>query len=1109
VSIKSVPLGLASVALCALVSGAGAQQPSSRPAAMSAPYDTAVLTALKWREIGPFRGGRSAAVAGSSTRPWEYYFGTTGGGVFKTLDGGMTWTPTTDKTFGGSIGAIEIAESNPDIVYVGTGEYDIRGNVTHGDGVFKSTDAGKTWSYVGLADTRQIGRIRIHPKNPDIVYVAALGHAWGPNSERGVFKSENGGKSWRRVLFQSDSAGAVDLAMDPTDPNTLYAAFWHTYRTPWTLVSGGSGSGIFKSTDAGETWSNISRNPGLPSGVLGNIGITVSPVNPKRLWALIEADSGGVFRSDDAGATWTKTNSDRNLRQRAWYYTRIFADTKDTGTVYALNTGMYRSTNGGKTFRSIQVPHGDNHDLWISPLDNNRMINANDGGANVSFNAGRTWTEQDQATAQFYHVTTTNHFPYRVCGAQQDNSTLCGPSRAGGGISNDQWYDVGGGESGYIAVRPDDPDIIYAGSYGGLLTRHDQRTGFERNINPWPDNPMGHDAADAKYRFQWTFPIVISPHDPKTMYVGSSVVFRTKNEGQSFEAISPDLTRHDPRTLGPSGGPITKDQTSVEYYATVFTIAESPVTAGVIWAGSDDGLVHVTRDNGKTWKNVTPRGIPEWSRISMIEASPHAPGTAYVASNHYQMDDNKPYIYRTTDYGATWQLLVNGIPPTEFVRVVREDPVRRGLLYAGTERGVWVSFNDGVSWQTLRRNLPIVPVHDLAVKEGDLVAATHGRSFWILDDLSALRQVRPEVTARPAHLFKPRDVYRANFNGGGGTGAAGDHPTGQNPPSGAVVYYWLKSPNQVVTMEFVDPKGKVIRTFTSAQSPQASRDSLRNAARTDSLPRAGARADSSQRLEARGEETGGDDGPRRQPPAPRVANKSGLNTFAWNLRYPEASTFENLIMWAAGTQGPVAVPGTYTVRMKVDGQPQEVQTFRVVKDPRSKATQAELEEQFAFLMAVRDETSKANDAVKLVRSIRSQLTDRSAKLPADKRPAFEASARALESTLGAAEREIYQTQNRSGQDPLNYPIRLNNKIAALAGVAASTDARPTNQTLEVFRILSAQLDVQLSKIRSALNSSLPAMNRELAASGLAPIVESTAEPERSGSVAATGEAEEQ
>jgi hypothetical protein len=725
------------------------------------------------------------------------------------------------------------------------------------------------------------------------------------------------------------------------------------------------------------------------------------------------------------------------------------------------------------------------------------MIEANDGGANVSFNGGRTWTEQDQATAQFYHVVTTNHFPYRVCGAQQDNSTLCGPSRAPGGIDISDWYPVGGGESGYIAVRSDNPEIVYAGSYGGYLSRYDHRTGSERDINPWPDNPMGHDAVDAKYRFQWTYPIVLSPHNPNTLYVGSSVVFRSTNDGQSFAPISPDLTRHDPRTLGPSGGPITKDQTSVEYYATVFTIAESPVKAGVIWAGSDDGLVHVTRDAGKSWTNVTPRGIPEWSRISIIEPSHFSPGTAYVASNHYQMDDLRPYIYRTTDYGTTWRLITNGIARTEFTRVVREDPERAGLLYAGTERGVWVSFDDGASWQSLRTNLPIVPVHDLAVKEGDLIAATHGRSFWILDDLSALRQMTPAIVATPAHLFKPRNVYRAGFSGGGGTGAAGRHPTGQNPPSGAVIYYWLKSPRQAVTMDFLDARGALIRSFTSNQDSTVAADSLRGdsvrAVRADSLRRAGIKEDSTVRSEARSEETPPDDEtPRRPPPPPRVPNKVGLNSFSWNLRYPDAVTFQNLIMWAAETQGPVAVPGAYSVRMTVAGQPQ-TQRFAVLRDPRSTASQVALHEQFAFLLAVRDKTSEANNAVRRIRNVKSQLADRVAKMPAAQRATLKSKADALSSQLSAVEAELYQVKNQSGQDPLNYPIKLNNKIAALGGVASGVDARPTDQTREVFRILSTQLDALLARLNTAMQG-LSSVNGELKSTGLAEVVPSTDEP---------------
>ncbi len=1028
-----------------LSSTAASQRPSlPRPPspiptvpAIQGAYDTSAFAALRWREIGPFRGGRSVAVAGSNKRPNEYYFGTTGGGVFKSIDGGISWAAVTDKYFGGTTGAIGISESNPDIVYVGTGEYPIRGNVSHGDGVWRTSDGGKTWSSVGLTDTRQISRVRVHPTNPDIVYVGAQGHVFGPSSERGVYKTTDGGKTWRKILYRNDSTGITDLVLDPNNPEIIYVAFWQAWRTPWQLVSGGAGSGIFKSTDGGEHWSELTRNPGLPTGVIGNIGLAVSPTNSNKVWAIVEADSGGVFRSTDGGATWMRTNSDRRLRQRAWYYTRIFADPKDENSIYVLNTGMYRSTDNGKTFRSIQVPHGDNHDLWIALNDAQRMIESNDGGANVSFNGGRSWTEQDQATAQFYHVITTTHFPYRVCGAQQDNSTLCGPSRKSGGIDIRDWYDVGGGESGYIAVRPDTPDIVFAGSYGGYLTRKDIKTGFERDVNPWPNNPMGHDAADAKYRFQWTFPIVISPHNPSRMYIGSSVIFQTDDEGQTFKAISPDLTRHDPRTLGSSGGPITKDQTSVEYYGTVFTIAESPRTAGVVWAGSDDGLVHITRDGGKTWKNVTPAGLPEWARISMIEPSNFATGTAYLAANRYQLDDMKPYLYRTNDYGATWTLITTGIPTNEFTRVLREDPERAGLLYAGTERGVWVSFNDGGSWQSLRRNLPIVPIHDLAVKEGDLIAATHGRSFWILDDLSALRQLNPNIPDGSAHLFRPRKVYRAGFGGGGGTGAAGGHPTGANPPSGAVLYYSL-------------------------------------------------------RAEARSEETTpGEEGPFRRPPPPRVANKAGLNMFAWNLRYADASVFENMIFWAGSVSGPVVLPGTYTVRLNVGGE-HYTQSVTVVKDPRSSATDADLKEQFDFLMRIRDKTSQANDAVKTIRNVKAQLADRAKKMTGERNAAFSRVADDLSSKLSAIEGEIYQVRNQSSQDPLNYPIKLNNKIAALAGVVGSTDAKPTSQSYTVFNELSSQLDRQLSAMRGALLT-LPAINGTLKAAGLPPIVPSTEE----------------
>jgi photosystem II stability/assembly factor-like uncharacterized protein len=1065
--------------------------------------DSAAFGSLVWRNLGPQRGGRSAAVAGSPSRPNEYYMGTTGGGVFKTSDGGDNWFPISDRYFGGTIGAIAVSESNPDIVYVGGGEFPIRGNVSHGDGVYKSTDAGRTWRYVGLVETRQIAKIRIHPHNPDIVYVAALGPVFGPSPNRGVYESTDGGKSWNKILFRNDTTGAVDLSMDPSNPEVLYAGLWTAYRKPWMLVSGGSGSGIMKSVDGGKSWKELTRNPGMPAGIIGNVGVSVSPANPHRVYALIEADSGGVFRSDDGGDNWTRVNADRNLRQRAWYYSRIYADPQDENTVYASNTSFLRSRDGGHTWQGTGAPHGDSHDAWIAPNNNQRMIESNDGGGNVSTNGGRSWTEQDFPTAQFYHVVTTNHFPYRVCGAQQDNSTVCMPSRPLVGADLQDFYDVGGGESGYIAVRPDQPDIVFAGSYGGLLTRKDTRTGTERNINPWPLNPMGHSAIDLKYRFQWTFPIVISPHDPNTLYAGANVVFKSTDEGASWTAISPDLTRHDPATLGPSGGPITKDQTSVEYYATVFTLAESPLEQGVIWTGSDDGLVQITRNGGGAWANVTPKDLPPWARISMIEASSHAKGTAYLAANRYQLNDYAPYLYKTTDYGQSWSRITNGIAASEFTRVLREDPERAGLLYAGTERGVWVSFDDGAHWQRLQKNLPPVPVHDLAIKEGDLVAATHGRGFWILDDLSTLRQYAAGLTQQDFHLFKPRDTYRLAFGGfffgrGGGAGPATGLPalTGWD---GAVVNYWLKKSGQKVSVEFLDAKGQTIRRFSSELDSLARADSLRQAAEravrdslnrreTDSLAALGVlsaavRPDTSI--------TRPQQGGWRYTPPPRPPARAGMNRFIWNLRGEDAQGFTGMIFWAAGTAGPVVPPGSYSVRVTV-GDQSETQSFQVLKDPRGSATQAELDAQYAFLIQVRDKTTQANNAVRAIRNVKAQLADRRDKA-GSKAAGLEKQAAALEGQLSSVEAEIYQVKNRSGQDPLNYPIRLNNQLAALAGVAGSAEARPTAQSYEVFKLLSEQLDLQLKRLDELLGSGLGGVNVELARLGLEKITPSTLE----------------
>jgi photosystem II stability/assembly factor-like uncharacterized protein len=794
---------------------------AQRPAA---PKEAELLKALQYRSIGPYRGGRSAAVAGVASQPNVYYYGATGGGVWKTTDGGINWESVSDgPVFGtGSVGAIAVSDSDPNVVYVGMGESPIRGNVSHGDGVYKSMDAGKTWKHIGLEDTRQIPRIRIHPRNPDLVYVAALGHVFGPNDQRGVFRSKDGGKTWERVFNRGNKAGAIDLILDPSNPNIIYAGFWEVYRKPWTLESGGPGGGIFKSTDGGDTWTELTRNQGLPRGTVGKIGITVSPANPERVWAIVEAEDGGVFRSDNGGQTWTKVNEQRALRQRAWYYTRIYADPKNADSVYVLNVAFFKSNDGGRTYSTLSVPHGDNHDLWIAPDDPNRMIQSNDGGANVSFNGGRSWTEQDQPTAQFYRVAVDNDFPYNVYGAQQDNSTVRIASRTTeNSIGTRDWFDVGGGESGWIAPSPKDSNIVYAGSYGGLTTRYDHHTGQERNISPYPNNPMGAGADVLKYRFQWNFPIVFSAHDANTLYAGANVIFKSTDEGSSWQIISPDLTRNDKTKQGPSGGPITKDNTSVEYYATIFALMESPVQAGTIWAGSDDGMIHVSRDGGKNWSDVTPPKsiMPEWIQINSIDASPHDAATLYVAGTMYKWDDNKPYLYKTSDYGKTWKKITNGIPDNAFTRVIREDPNKRGLLYAGTETGMFVSFDNGERWQPLQLNLPIVPITDLVIqkREKELVVATQGRSFWILDDLPILHQLMDAggfSAAGETRLFKPKESYR--MPGGGGAPLGATATVGRNPANGVVVYYSLKEkPASEIELEFLDSAGKSIRKFTT------------------------------------------------------------------------------------------------------------------------------------------------------------------------------------------------------------------------------------------------------------------------------------------------------
>jgi photosystem II stability/assembly factor-like uncharacterized protein len=1007
-------------------------------------YDPSLFKVMQWRCIGPYRGGRVTAVAGIPSQPYTYYFGATGGGVWKTEDGGLNWKPVSDGFFEtGSVGAVAVSEWDPNIVYVGMGETEMRGNVSHGDGMYKSNDAGKTWKHIGLKDTSQISRVRIHPQNPDIVYAAALGHVYGPNEQRGVFRSKDGGKTWEKVLYRDNKTGAVDLILDPSNPRIIYAALWEFYRTPYSLSSGGPGSGLFKSTDGGDTWNEISRNQGLPKGVLGKIGVAVSPTKPSRIWAIIEAKDGGVFRSDDGGQTWRWVNEERRLRQRAFYYTRIYADPKDGDTVYVLNTAFYRSVDGGKTYSSIRVPHGDNHDLWIDPENPARMINSNDGGANVSYNGGVSWTTEDnQPTAQFYHVTTDDRFPYRVYGAQQDNSTVCIASRtSGSGIDTCDWYDVGGGESGFVAPRHDNPDIVYAGSYGGLITRWDHKTGEIRDINPWPDNPMGWGAALLKYRFQWTAPILVSKFDSDVLYHAAQVLFKTKNEGQSWEVISPDLTRNDKTKQQSSGGPITQDNTSVEYYCTIFALAQSYHNPNTLWVGTDDGVVSITKNGGNNWENITPRDMPEWSLISSIEPSTYDQATAYIAVDRHELDDFKPYIYKTDNYGKSWKKITNGLPNNTFVRVVREDQKRKGLLYAGTETGVFVSFDDGSNWQSLQLNLPVVPIHDMVFKRDDLVVATHGRSFWILDDLTPLHQLSDEAARSEMFLFKPRDAFRME---------GWDFPrpnVGQNPPSGSVIYYYFKEkPKEEVALEFLDAEGNSIRKFKSRTKE-----------------------------EAEPEDTPVPWFQRRGPQY--VPAEAGMNRFVWNMRYPDAERVPGAILWGGMLDGPVAVPAVYQVKLTV-GDKTMKQSWEWKKDPRLSTTQEEFEEQFGFLIKIRDKVTEVNKGINRLRDVKKQLDSLSEKVKKhEKGTEIIEAAKVLEKKLSSVEDVLIQSKSKSFQDSLNYPIKLDNKIAALAGVVSSADARPTDQSYEVFKELSAQADEQLTKLKDILKKDLPNFNK--------------------------------
>ncbi len=1037
--------------------------------------DESMLRTYEWRCIGPFRGGRATAAAGHPTEPLVAYFGACAGGVWKTEDGGMYWENVTDgfaRT--ASVGAIAVSESSPNVVYAGMGETCIRSVATHGDGVYRSNDDGRMWKHLGLTDTRHIAKVMVHPEDPDVVYVGALGHIFGPNSERGVYRSVNGGETWVRVLFRNEDSGAIDLAMDPNDPNLLYAALWDARRTPWDIVSGGPGTGLFRSADGGDTWTELTNNLDMTDGVKGRIGVSVSAARPGRVFALVEAYDGALLRSDDGGDTWERVSEDPNLIVRPWYFTHVVADPVDGEKVYVLNEQLWRSTDGGRTFAVMPAPHADHHDLWIDPRDPGRLVLAGDGGGYVSYNGGATWpVVTNQPIGQMYHAVADDQFPYRVYATQQDmGQAISIPSRTyRGAIANEDTYESGTSENGYIVVRPDDPNVVYLGgsalgpsANGGMLFRYDRRTGQERAIGTWPEFYGALGAKDQRHRYQWTYPVALSPHDADVLYAAGEQVFRSTNEGASWEAISPDLTRADESKMGPAGGPITRETITCEHYCTIFSFVPSAHEPGVLWAGSDDGLVHVTRNGGASWQDVTPPDLPEWATVNCIEVSPHDPAAAYVAAFRYKLDDNRPFLYRTRDYGKTWEEIAAGIPGDEFTRVIREDPARRGLLYLGTELGLYVSLDDGESWQSMGLNLPVVPIHDLVVKDNDLIAATHGRSLWILDDLTLLHQLADMDDEPKTRLFGPRAAYRVpgapgaagrdsrrgagkNYRVPGGANAtyydavqpSGDTvrvllDAGKDANNGVVVSYFLdRTAEGEVRLDFLDSDGQVIRSYSSAS------------------------------------EDAGIDRPAAQP---------GVNRFVWDMRYPGATDVPGDLTTEGMLDGPMAIPGSYSVRLTANGESFE-QPFEVRQDPRVPSPLEEIREQFELLIEIRDKLSKANGAVNEVRRALSQVGEweRWAEGRQGVGAALE-SAAILKESLLEVEDELVQKRARTSQEVLYLPPKLNAKLATLAGVVAHSDTSPTQQAYEHFEELSAQADETLETHREVRRTQLAPLSEE-------------------------------
>ncbi len=952
--------------------------------------DPVLFQALQWRNIGPFRGGRVTAVAGHPDKQFTYYMGATGGGVWKTENAGLSWENLSDGFFNTvTIGAIAVAESDPDVIYVGTGESPIRGvSTSHGDGVYKSIDGGETWQHVGLTDTRQISKISIHPEDPDTVYIGAQGSPWGPSQDRGVYRSTDGGENWERVLFINEDTGVSFLSMDVTRPDVIYAGMWDHRREPWNIRSGGPGSGLFKTDDGGDTWLKLEN--GLPA-LMGNTGISVSRANPDRLWAMIEAVDGGVYRSDDAGTSWQYVNDDPGIRDRGWYYTHIFADPVDADTVYVLAASMVKSTDGGLSFEGVSTPHGDNHDLWINPNNNQWMVQGNDGGANISFDGGQSWsTQSNQPTGQFYRVNVDNVFPYRVYGGQQDNSTVRIPSRTmENGISMKHFRAVAGGESAHIDFDPDNPVLVYGTSILGSIAELNTETEERRDIQPYPYFAGFRPGRELRYRFNWNAPVLVSRHDPSVLYHASNVVLRSTDRGHEWHSISPDLTRNETSRQGTIGGPIMIEGAGGEHYGTIMYLAESPHDPDTIWSGSDDGYVYVTRDGGKNWRNVTPRNMPE-GQVNAIEISPHDPASAYIAVTRYKFDDLTPMIYKTKDYGRSWTSIVDGIGDEAFARVVREDPVRRGLLYAGTEAGVYVSFDDGGQWQALQLNLPMVAVTDLKVHNNDLVASTQGRAFWILDGIAPLRELDAIDDAANFHLFKPLDAYRLDISGFRNQQA-------KNPPNGAVFYYVLNQEIAVatgeLTLEVLDENGTVIRSFSDKAVEEKKGGFVK--------------------------------GVIAEPPAPPLSTDLGMNRYIWNLRTEHFTEISDTIRYVSMRPYRLA-PGGYQVRLSLHGE-STTKAFEILPDPRRNEIANEAWEHQQELLAglgamvseVHSETTYMRSVAADVRKVMDATAGRA------EANEIRAQGQALIDKINAWEIHVPQPELPDGiQDLIAFPSRL-------------------------------------------------------------------------------------